>query len=145
MTTARHCALCAAAGLLCGLTPLMPAFAASTTAQAGATVVLPASVNAWLGVPVSVQDLLLAQDAPAGPATGGLVPRVASASTPAILRALPVWIGAAIESRQAFGIDIVPAAGASLLARGPAAAVSVASAATGGDGEAPLVITVAFN
>lgn len=148
MTTARQyklSALCAAAGLLCSLTPRAPALAASATAQAGAVVVLPASVNAWLGVPVSVQDLLLAQAAPAGPATGALVPRVASAMPPALLRALPVWIAAAVESRQAFGIDTVSAAGAALLPRGPAAAVSVASAATGGDGEAPLVITVAFN
>lgn len=145
MTTARHYAWCATAGLLCGLTPWMPAFAASTTVQASATVVLPASVNAWLGVPVSVEALLLAQNAAAGPATGALVPRVASGTTPAVLRALPLWIAAAVETRQPFGIDTVPAPGAALLASGPAAAVSVGAGGTGGDGEAPLVITVAFN
>lgn len=145
--TAPHparCALRAAVGLLCGLTPLAPALGASATAQASASVVVPVQVNAWLGVPVSVQDLLLAQSAPAGPATGALVARVASATTPTLLRALPLWIAAAVETRQAFGSDIVPAASAAVLAQGPAAAVSIAEAGSGG-GEMPLVITVAFN
>lgn len=148
MTTARHTTLGTTAALLCSLMPAGPAVGASATTQASAAVIVPVTVTAWLGVPVSVQDLLLAQDAPAGPATGALVPRVASATTPASLRALPVWIAAAVESRQAFGVDIVPTTGAALLARGPAAAVSVAAATPtgdGGDGEAPLVIIVAFN
>jgi len=112
--------------------------AGAATATASAAVVVPVPVEAWLGVPVAVQDLLLAQGAPAGPATGALVPRVPGATTPAALLALPAWITAAVESRQAFGMEI---AGSALLPRGPAAAVSVASA----EGEAPLVITVAFN
>ncbi|WP_457349826.1 hypothetical protein [Roseateles sp. P5_D6] len=154
MTTARRfpvrCLRATSALLctLCTLWPLPSALAASAAAQASAAVIVPVAVRAWLGVPVSVQDLLLARDAPAGPATGDLVVRVASGTTPAILRALPLWIGSAVESRQAFGVDIVPAASAALLARGPAAAVSVAAAlpaGEGGDGEGPLVITVAFN
>jgi len=139
MTTARQYALYVAAGLLC-----TPALAATSSAQAGATVIVPAPVNAWLGVPVSVQDLLLAHDAPSGPATGDLVTRVLSPTTPAQLLARPAWIAQTLDARQAFGIDTVPAAAAALLPRGPAAAVSVA-AAGGGDGDAPLVITVAFN
>ena len=136
--SSARCALLAAAGWLCA-----PALAATATAQASATVVVPAPVNDWLGVPVSVQDLLLAQNAPAGPATGNLVPHVPGATIPAILRLPPAWIASAVDSRQGFGIDF--AAGAALLPRGPAAAVSVAAAGTGGDGDAPLVITVAFN
>lgn len=148
MRSAHPCALCAAVGLLCALTPLAPALAASASAHAGAVVVTPVVVNDWLGVPVSVQDLLLAQDAPAGPATGALVPRVASATTPSALRALPVWIASAVESRQAFGTEIVGATGSALLPAGPAAAVSLASTSTGGTGteaDGPLVITIAFN
>ncbi|MGM9480992.1 hypothetical protein ACS5PN_07360 [Roseateles sp. NT4] len=145
--TSASCALCAAAGLLCTLTPLAPALAATAAAQASATVVVPVTVNAWLGVPISVQDLLLARDAPAGPATGALVPRVVSATTPAALRALPAWITAAVESRQAFGTEIIAATGSALLPRGPAAAISIGAAGSDadGDGEPPLIITVAFN
>ncbi|HEY8876426.1 MAG TPA: hypothetical protein VIN03_02610 [Roseateles sp.] len=139
------CALCAAIGLLCAFTPLAPALAASASAQAGAVVVAPVVVSDWLGVPVSVQDLFLAQNAPAGPATGALVPRVPSATTPAVLRAMPVWIASAVESRQAFGTEIVAATGSALLPAGPAAAVSLASNGPGGDNEGPLVITIAFN
>ena len=147
MTSARHCTLCAA-GLLCALMPPDAARAASAAAQASAMVVEAVPVRAWLGVPVSVQDLLLAQSAPAGPATGGLVPRVPGATPPAVLRALPTWFAGAVEARQAFGMEIASSAGAALLPRGPAAAVSVAAAAPqGGNGEGdwPLVITVAFN
>lgn len=144
MTTARQLALRAAAGLLCALLPLASALAATASAQAGATVIVPVPVNAWLGAPVSVQDLLLAHDAPPGPATGDLVTRVPSPTTPAQLLARPAWIAQTLDGRQAFGIDSVPPAAAALLPRGPAAAVSVA-AADGGDGDAPLVITVAFN
>ena len=143
--TSASCALCAAAGLLCALTPLAPALAATASAQASAVVVVPVAVSAWLGVPINVQELLLAQDGPAGPATGAQVPRVASAVPPAALRALPVWITAAVESRQAFGTEIVAATGSALLPAGPAAAVSLASAASGNDDEPPLIITVAFN
>lgn len=146
MTTARHRAQYAL--LLCTLLPLGPVLAASATAQASAMVVEAVPVRAWLGVPVSVQDLLLTQNAPAGPATGALVPRVPSALPPAVLRALPAWFAGAIEARQAFGMDIGSSAGAALLPRGPAAAVSVAAATPlgdNGDGDAPLVIIVAFN
>lgn len=143
--TRASCALCAAAGLLCALTPLAPAFAASASAQASAMVVVPVAVSAWLGVPVNVQDLLLAHDAPAGPATGALVPRVPSAIPPTALRALPAWITAAVESRQAFGMEIIAASGSALLPRGPAAAISFGAAGGAGEDEPPLVITVAFN
>ena len=157
MTPARRCPPCWAIGLLPGLLyglMLMPsgaALAAGAAATASAVVLVPVSVNAWLGVPVSVLELLLAQDAPPGPATGALVPRVASPTTSALLRPLPVWVATAVEGRQAFGVDIVPAAGTALLARGPAAAVSVASGSAGvpggnvGEADGPLVITVAFN
>ena len=143
--TRASCVLCAAAGLLCALTPLAPALAATASAQASAVVVVPVAVSAWLGVPINVQDLLLAQNAPVGPATGALVPRVASATTPAELRALPQWITAAVESRQVFGMEMITATGSALLPRGPAAAVSLASGGTGDVGETPLIITVAFN
>ncbi|MBI3349287.1 MAG: hypothetical protein HY020_19010 [Burkholderiales bacterium] len=129
--------------LLWALVSAPPAGAASATAQAGAAVIEPVTVVAWLGVPISVQDLLLALDASAGPATGARVARVPGASPPASLRALPLWIAGALEARQAFGIDMVAAAATALLPRGPAAAVS--AAATGGDGEGPLIVTVAFN
>ncbi len=143
--TRASCALCAAAGLLCAFTPLVPALAATSSAQASATVVVPVTVTAWLGVPINVQDLLRAQDAPAGPATGALVPRIVSPTTPAALRALPLWITAAMESRQAFGMEIVAATGSALLPGGPAAAISFGAAGSDGDDEPPLVITVAFN
>ncbi|MDR7268175.1 di/tricarboxylate transporter [Pelomonas saccharophila] len=143
--TSASCALCAAAGLLCALTPLAPALAATASAQASAVVVVPVAVSAWLGVPINVQDLLLAQNAPAGPGTGALVPRVVSATTPTVLRALPIWIAAAVESRQAFGMEMVAATGSALPPRGPAAAISFGAAGNDGDGEPPLTITVAFN
>jgi hypothetical protein len=148
MRSARLCASCAAVGLLCALAPPAPALAASASARASAVVVTPVVVNDWLGVPVSVQDLLLAQEAPASPATGALVPRVTSPTTPAALRALPAWIAAAVESRQPFGTEIVAATGSALLPAGPAAAVSLASGGSDGAGdeaEGPLIITIAFN
>lgn len=120
-----------------------PAGAASATAQAGANVVEAVPVIAWLGVPISVQDLLLALNAPAGPGTGARVARVPGAAAPTSPRTLPIWFTGALEARQAFGIDMAATGGAALLPRGPAAAVS--AAATGGDGEGPLIVTVAFN
>lgn len=121
-----------------------PATAAGALAQAGAHVVEAVPVSAWLGVPVSVQDLLGALDAPAGPATGGLVARVPGPPPP-LPRLLPPRVDGALESRQSFGIDALPSAGAALLPRGPAAAVSIAAAAGAGDAAGPLVITIAFN
>ncbi|MDR7331857.1 hypothetical protein [Roseateles asaccharophilus] len=113
----------------------------SAMAQASARVVEPVAITAWLGTPVSVQDLLLARDAPAGPATGDLVPRMPAASPPPPLPRLPAaTILGAVESRSPFAIDMAQSAGS--LARGPAAAVS---AAADHDGDSPLVITVAFN
>lgn len=113
----------------------------SALAQAGARVVEPVAITAWLGTPVSVQDLLLARDAPAGPATGDLVPRTPAAGPPPLLPRLPAaTILGAVESRTPFAVDM--AQSPALLARGPAAAVS---AAADHDGDSPLVITVAFN
>lgn len=110
-------------------------------AQASANVVEPVAISAWLGAPVSVQDLLQVRDAPAGPATGALVPRLPAVSPPAPLPRLPAaLILGALESRAPFAVDMAQSAG--LLARGPAAAVS---AAADHDGDSPLVITVAFN
>ena len=136
-------ALCASAlALLCVLLAAADAARGSAgTTQARATVVEPVAVMAWLGTPVSVQDLLLARDTPAGPATGGLVPRMPAASPPPPLPRLPAaTILGAVESRTPFAVDMAQSAG--LLARGPAAAVS---AAADHDGDSPLVITVAFN
>lgn len=110
-------------------------------ARASATVVEPVAVTAWLGAPVSVQDLLAARDAPAGPATGSLVPRVPANAAPPLPPRLPMaLILGAVESRAAFGLDLALDPG--LLARGPAAAVV---AAPEHDGDSPLVITVSFN
>ncbi|MFN3304910.1 MAG: hypothetical protein ACK44A_14485 [Roseateles sp.] len=110
-------------------------------AQARATVVEPVAVTAWLGAPVSVQDLLAARDAPAGPATGNLVPRVPAQAAPPLPPRLPMAvILGAVESRSTFGLDLALDPG--LLARGPAAAVI---AAPDHDGDSPLVITVSFN
>jgi len=131
-----------ALGLLGGLPA--PTLAAGAAARASVNVVEAVRVNAWLGVPVSVQDLLLAQNAPAGPGTGALVPRVPGPTPPAALRLLPPWITGALDARESFGIDLVPAPDAAMLPRGLAAAVS-AEAVDAGDGGPPLVITVAFN
>jgi hypothetical protein len=110
-------------------------------ARASASVVEPVAVTAWLGAPVSVQDLLQARDAPAGPATGALVPRVPATGTPPLPPRLPMaLIVGAVESRSAFGLDLAQDAG--LLARGPAASVI---AAPDHAGDSPLVITVSFN
>ncbi len=130
----------AAVALLCGLLATGPVPAASATGQASAAVVLPVPVNAWLGTPVSVQDLLLAQDAPAGPATGSLVPQVPAVAAPLQTRMPPAWIADVLDGRAAFSIDMVPGAG--LLPQGPAASIS---AAAHSDGQTPLTITVAFN
>ncbi len=110
-------------------------------ARASATVVEPVAVTAWLGAPVSVHDLLAARDGPAGPATGALVPRVPANTAPPLPPRLPTaLILGAVESRSAFGLDLLQ--DASLLARGPAAALI---AAPDHDGDSPLVITVSFN
>ncbi|MEO6280632.1 hypothetical protein [Roseateles sp.] len=122
-----------------------PALAATGAARASAAVVEAVPINTWLGLAVSVQDLLRAQQAPAGPATGALVPRVPTGNPPSSMRLLPAWFAAALDAKSSFAIDIVPSAGSALLPRGMAAAVSAFAAATGGDGDAPLVITVAFN
>lgn len=122
-----------------------PPVRAGATARATAVVVDPVPVSTWLGAPVSVQELLLALDGPAGPGTGARVPRVISTASPTAFRLLPAWIVGALDAKAGFGADIVPSASAALLPPGLAAAVSAFSAATGGDGEAPLVITVAFN
>lgn len=104
-------------------------------------VVEPVTVRAWLGVPVSVQGLLLAQQSPTGPAIGALVPRVPATGAPPDAPRVPLaWIADVLEARTAFAIDMVPGAG--LLPRGPAATITAAS---NGDAETPLVITVAFN
>jgi hypothetical protein len=148
-------------GLALGLLGSPPALAAGATARASATVVEAVKVNAWLGVPVNVQDLLLAANAPAGPGTGALVPRLpgplppeagcpwlpeAQRPPPPEVQCLrPTWIASALDARQAFGIDSVPSPEAALLPRGLAAAVSAAAGDSGGDGGPPLVITVAFN
>lgn len=121
-----------------------PVTAASAIAQAGANVVEAVPVSAWLGAPVSVEALLSMLDAPAGPGTGGLVSRVPGPPPP-MPRLLPLRIDGAVESRQPFGVDAVPSPGAALLPRGPAAAVSIASAGAGGDIAGPLVIIIAFN
>lgn len=126
--------------LLCALAAADMATAASASAQASATVLQPVTVSAWLGVPVSVQDLLAARQSPAGPMVGALVPRVPEAAPPSPPRVPLAWIADVIEARTAFAIDMVPGAG--LLPAGPAATIT---AATSGDGETPLVITVAFN
>lgn len=127
--------------LLCALAAADMAAAASAGAQASATVLEPVTLNAWLGVPVSVQDLLAARQSPAGPMVGALVPRVPAAGAPPSPPRVPLaWIADVIEARTAFAIDMVPGAG--LLPAGPAATIT---AATSGDGETPLVITVAFN
>lgn len=110
-------------------------------ARASATVVEPVVVNAWLGTPASVQQWLVARDAPAGPAAGNQVLRAPDASAPPPEPRLPAaQIDAAVASRAPFAIDMMASAG--LLARGPAAAVSAEDDA---DGETALVITVAFN
>lgn len=127
--------------LLCSLVGANAAQAAGASAQASATVLEPVMVRAWLGVPVSVQDLLAAQQSPAGPMIGALVPRVPAADPPPTAPRVPLaWIADVIEARTAFAIDMVPGAG--LLPAGPAATIT---AAANGDGETPLVITVAFN
>lgn len=121
-----------------------PVTAASATAQAGVNVVDAVPVSAWLGAPVSVQALLIALDAPAGTSTGALVSRLPGLLPP-VQRPMQLRIDGAVESRQPFGIDTVPSPGAALLPRGPAAAVSIASADAGGDAVGPLVIIIAFN
>ncbi len=127
--------------LLCALAAADMASAASASAQASATVLEPVAVAAWLGVPVSVQDLLAARQSPAGPMVGARVPRVPEAlPPPSPPRVSLAWIADVIEARTAFAIDMVPGAG--LLPAGPAATIT---AAANGDGETPLVITVAFN
>lgn len=132
---------CALLPLAWGLAAADAAPAASGIAQASATVVQPVTVSDWLGAPVSVQDLLLAQQSPAGPMLGALVPRVATAAaTPTPTRVPLAWIAEVLEARTAFSVDMVPGAG--LLPAGPAATIT---AAANGDGETPLVITVAFN
>lgn len=145
--TLQHPARAALLALLgmAAASPLTPALAAGAMARASAVVVEAVPVNAWLGNPVSVQDLLLALNAPAGPGTGALVPRLVVTAPPTAWRLLPGWIAGALDARAAFGIDSVPAPAAALLPPGLAASVSAFSATTGGDGDAPLVITVAFN
>lgn len=144
MQPARHRALLVCAGLFCA--PLAPesALAESAAAHASATIVLPASVNAWLSVPVSVDALLQARDLPAGPATGALVPRAPAAPPPAP-NTSPQGVAAAVERRQAVGMSIGSPAAATLSPSGPAVAVSVAADSGSDRGEAPMVITVAFN
>ncbi|RTL15053.1 MAG: hypothetical protein EKK52_21545 [Burkholderiales bacterium] len=136
--------LCALALLALCLLSAPPAWAGAT-ARATAVVVDALPVNSLLGSPVSVQELLLALNAPARPGSGPRVPRVLSTASPDAFRWLPAWIVGALDAKAAFGADIVPCTCAVLLSPGLAAAVSAFSAATGGDGEAPLVITVAFN
>lgn len=98
-------------------------------------------VSDWLNVPVSVQDLLVAQLSPAAPMIGALVPRVSASGAPPLPPRMPLaWIAEVLEARTAFVIDMVPGAG--LLPAGPAATIT---AAANGDGATPLVITVAFN
>ncbi|MGQ3050153.1 MAG: hypothetical protein ACT6S0_00065 [Roseateles sp.] len=145
MKPARHRALRVCAAMVCALLAPGAALAAAAAARASATVVLPASVNAWLGVPVSVEALLQGRDLPAGPATGALVPR-SPAAPPPVLDASPQGIAAAIDGSQAAGMDAAAAAAATLSPSGPAVAVSVAAdSGASGRREAPLVITVAFN
>jgi hypothetical protein len=132
----QHAALPALAGVL------MAADAnPAATAHAAVTVLEPVTVNAWLGVPVGVYDLLLARDGPAGPATGDLVTHVPETGAPPPLARLPAaLVDSIVASRTPFSVDF--AQDAALLARGPAAAIS---AAVDSDGSSPLVITVAFN
>ena len=130
----------APAPLLAGVLLVADA-APGATARASATVLEPVVVRSWLGVPVSVQELLSAHHAPAGPATGDLVPALPQVGAPPPQPLRPVQlIAAAVESRTPFGIDIMQ--DASVLARGPAAAVSAEPLA---HDNSPLVITVAFN
>lgn len=126
------------------------AHAANAAAQAQAVIVEPASVvGTALSAPVSVQDLLqLILDAPAGPATGALVPRINSPAAPGGARLVPLRLAGALDSRQAFGVDLVAGADAARLSAGLAAAVTAMPAdasAPDQDGGPPLVITVAFN
>ncbi len=143
-------AACVAAGVALGLAVGANAFAASpgAVARASATVVEPASVNRFLGAPVTVQDLLAAWHASgAGPQTGGAPLRLPSL--------LPVLTAAEQELALVEDLRLDESAawsdahgsrfGAALLQAGLAAAVS-ATSAEGDEGHGALLfITVDFN
>ena len=140
-------AACAACGLALGLAVAANALASGAVATASATVIAPTPVSSFLGAPVTVQDLLAAWHAAAGPQTGTMPLRL-----PALVPALTEQ-----EQQQAELADLTPEESgawseahgtrfdAALLQAGLAAAVSAISM-EGDEGHGALLfITVAFN
>ena len=141
-------AACAACGLALGLAAaMMNAYASGAVASVGATVVAPASVNRFLGAPVTIQDLLAAWHAAAGPQTGAgplRLPSLLPAQTAQEQRLLQLE-DLRLDEATAWSEAQGARSAGGLLQAGLAAAISAVGEEEDDGHGALLFITVAFN